>query len=217
VACPWQVLATSRQDYSEAAAAIGVEFFADVDDFCEEHPDVVVLATSILSLEAVVRSLPVQRLRRNTLFVDVLSVKEFPKRLLLSLLPAEVWCIFPSADTVCFTTVAFQHKCRTRADYPCALPVWYCILARSLNSGYRCMADRDTSCSRAAVVNQSVLMLQVDILCTHPMFGPDSGRGSWANLNLMYERVRIGHGEGRRRRADLFLQVRVVLLPRRED
>jgi len=92
VACPWQVLATSRQDYSEAAAAIGVEFFADVDDFCEEHPDVVVLATSILSLEAVVRSLPVQRLRRNTLFVDVLSVKEFPKRLLLSLLPAEV-CI----------------------------------------------------------------------------------------------------------------------------
>ena len=67
-----------------------MEFFADVDDFCEEHPDVVVLATSILSLEAVMRSLPVQRLRRNTLFVDVLSVKEFPKRLLLSLLPAEV-------------------------------------------------------------------------------------------------------------------------------
>ena len=89
-ACDRQVLATSRQDYSEAAAAIGAEFYADVDDFCEEHPDVVVLATSILSLEAVMRSLPVQRLRRNTLFVDVLSVKEFPKRLLLSLLPAEV-------------------------------------------------------------------------------------------------------------------------------
>ena len=50
-------------------------------------------------------------------------------------------------------------------------------------------------------------VVQVDILCTHPMFGPDSGSGSWADLNLMYERVRIGHGEGRRRRADLFLQV----------
>ena len=49
---------------------------------------------------------------------------------------------------------------------------------------------------------------QVDILCTHPMFGPDSGSGSWADLNLMFEKVRIGHGEGRRRRADLFLQVR---------
>lgn len=52
----------------------------------------------------VLSSLPVQRLKRSTLFVDVLSVKEFPKRLLLRALPPEV-----------------------------------------------------------------------DILCTHPMFGPDSG------------------------------------------
>jgi arogenate dehydrogenase (NADP+) len=36
---------------------------------------VVVLATSILSTEKVLRTLPVLRLRRNTLFVDVLSVK----------------------------------------------------------------------------------------------------------------------------------------------
>ena len=61
----------------------------------------------------VLASLPVQRLRRSTLFVDVLSVKEFPKRLLLRQLPREV-----------------------------------------------------------------------DVLCTHPMFGPDSGalgdpRGWW--------------------------------------
>ena len=34
--------------------------------------------------------LPIMRLRRNTLFVDVLSVKEFPKRLLLAKLPPEV-------------------------------------------------------------------------------------------------------------------------------
>lgn len=64
----------------------------------------VILCTAILSTEMVLRELPVQRLRRNTLFVDVLSVKEFPKRLLLTVLPPEV-----------------------------------------------------------------------DILCTHPMFGPDSG------------------------------------------
>jgi hypothetical protein len=47
----------------------------DVDDFCEEHPEVVILCSSILSTAAVLRSLPVQRLKRNTLFVDVLSVK----------------------------------------------------------------------------------------------------------------------------------------------
>ena len=32
----------------------------------------------------------------------------------------------------------------------------------------------------------------VDIVCTHPMFGPESGRDSWKGLNLVYERTRIG-------------------------
>ena len=48
---------------------------------------------------------------------------------------------------------------------------------------------------------------QVDILCTHPMFGPDSGKASWQGLNLMFERVRIGGQPERRQRADNFLQV----------
>lgn len=55
--------------------------------------------------------------------------------------------------------------------------------------------------------------MQVDILCTHPMFGPDSGKASWAGLNFMFEKVRIGSGERRRRRADLLLHVRAALLP----
>jgi len=38
-------------------------------------PDVVVLASSIISTEAVISSLNLDRLRRSTLFVDVLSVK----------------------------------------------------------------------------------------------------------------------------------------------
>jgi arogenate dehydrogenase (NADP+), plant len=90
-----QVLATSRGNYEEQAAAIGVDFYRDSDDFCEEHPEIVLLATSILSTEAVLRSLPVTRLKRNTLFVDVLSVKEFPKSLLLALLPEQVGPAWP--------------------------------------------------------------------------------------------------------------------------
>ena len=82
-------MATSRSPYEAVAAQAGVAFYRDANDFCEEHPDVVVLATSILSTEAVLAALPVQRLRRNTLFVDVLSVKLFPKRLMLALLPPE--------------------------------------------------------------------------------------------------------------------------------
>jgi hypothetical protein len=54
---------------------MGAEFYEDADDFCEEHPDVVILATSILSTEPVLRSLPLTRLKRSTLVVDVLSVK----------------------------------------------------------------------------------------------------------------------------------------------
>lgn len=70
-----RVLATSRRPYHYEAQAIGVEYYTDVDDFCEEHPEVVILASSILSTEAVLKSLPMQRLKRSTLFVDVLSVK----------------------------------------------------------------------------------------------------------------------------------------------
>jgi arogenate dehydrogenase (NADP+), plant len=44
----------------------------------------------IVEQEAVLRSLPLTRLRRSTLFVDVLSVKLFPKTLFLSVLPKEV-------------------------------------------------------------------------------------------------------------------------------
>ena len=128
------VLATSRSPYQDVAARIGVQYFQDADDFCEAHPDVVILSTSILSLESVLSHLPVQRLKRNTLFVDVLSVKEFPKQLLLSKLPPEV-----------------------------------------------------------------------DVLCTHPMFGPDSGKGSWEGLNFMYEKVRIGSENGRGDRCQTFL------------
>ena len=77
------VIATSRGDYSAVAKDLGASFYPDVDDFCEEHPDIVILSTSILSTEKVLREFPFQRLRRNTLFCDVLSVKQFPKQLFL--------------------------------------------------------------------------------------------------------------------------------------
>ncbi|KAJ9683955.1 hypothetical protein PVL29_016447 [Vitis rotundifolia] len=36
-----------------------------------------------------------------------------------------------------------------------------------------------------------VLPEESDVLCTHPMFGPESGRDGWNGLAFMYERVRI--------------------------
>ncbi|KAK3019495.1 hypothetical protein RJ639_003167 [Escallonia herrerae] len=36
-----------------------------------------------------------------------------------------------------------------------------------------------------------VLPEDSDVLCTHPMFGPESGRDGWQGLTFMYDRVRI--------------------------
>ena len=40
---------------------------------------------------------------------------------------------------------------------------------------------------------KSILLKKIpfscDILCTHPMFGPESGKNSWENLNLVYDLV----------------------------
>ena len=130
------VIATSRRDYSLIAAELGASFYPDIDDFCEEHPDIVIISTSILSTEKVIREFPFQRLRRNTLFCDVLSVKQFPKQLFLKLLPENF-----------------------------------------------------------------------DILCLHPMFGPDSGKGSWRDLPLVYEKVRLGKEVGRKSRCEQLLQL----------
>ncbi|KAF7830905.1 arogenate dehydrogenase 1, chloroplastic-like [Senna tora] len=145
------VSATSRSDYSHLCSQLGVQFFKynhnynyilylysfipsppkllsscssytcrDSCAFLDADNDVVLICTSILSLSQVLASLPLGRLKRPLLFVDVLSVKEHPKQVLLQVLPEES-----------------------------------------------------------------------DILCTHPMFGPDSGKDGWRDLNFMYEKVRV--------------------------
>ena len=130
------VIATSRSDYGQIAASLNVGYYRDPDDFCEMHPDVVIFCTSILSTEATINAFPMQRLRRNTLVADVLSVKQFPKQLFLQRMPDNF-----------------------------------------------------------------------DILCLHPMFGPDSGKGSWKDLPLVYDKVRVGEEKSRRERVDRLLSV----------
>ncbi|ESW35584.1 hypothetical protein PHAVU_001G247200 [Phaseolus vulgaris] len=112
--------ATSRSDYSDLCLQMGIHFYGDVTAFLASDIDVIVLCTSILSLSEVVGSMPLASLKRPTLFVDVLSVKEHPRELLLRELP--------------------EHS---------------------------------------------------DILCTHPMFGPVSGKNGWKGLTFMYDKVRI--------------------------
>lgn len=114
------VLATSRTDYSQYCNRHGIQFFRSMEAMCEEQPDVVLLCTSILSTEGVIRRIPLHKLKPDTIFADVLSVKQFPRNLFVEALPPEF-----------------------------------------------------------------------GIVCTHPMFGPESGRYGWVGLPFIYDQVRV--------------------------
>ena len=55
----------------------------------------------------------------------------------------------------------------------------------------------------AREVMQAVLPADADILCTHPMFGPESGKFGWQGLPFLYDKVRIRDSE----RCDRFLSI----------
>ncbi|KAF5186724.1 Arogenate dehydrogenase 2 protein, partial [Thalictrum thalictroides] len=129
------VLATSRSDYSDYCQQHGIEFFSNVDQLCEEQPDVLLVCSSILSTETVVRSIPMHKLKPDTIFADVLSVKQFPRNLFLEVLPP----------------------------------------------GF-------------------------GIVCTHPMFGPESGKNGWTGLPFVYDKVRLGEGS-QDQKCDQFLSI----------
>ncbi|XVF04695.1 hypothetical protein REPUB_Repub05bG0107100 [Reevesia pubescens] len=114
------VRATSRTDYCQLCDQLGISFFRDVLAILEADNDVILICTSILSLSEVLNSMPLHCLKRQTLFVDVLSVKEHPRNVLLQVLPEKM-----------------------------------------------------------------------DVLCTHPMFGPESGKNGWKDLVFMYDKVRV--------------------------
>ncbi|GLJ27744.1 hypothetical protein SUGI_0544560 [Cryptomeria japonica] len=62
--------------------------------------------------------------------------------------------------------------------------------------------DQDDFCEE----HPEVLPSEFDILCTHPMFGPESGKAGWSGLPLVYDKVRIGQGL-RAERCQQFLNI----------
>lgn len=102
-----KVVATSRSDYTELARGMGVEYvpLSDPQAFLDQNLDVIVLATSIVSFEGTVRNIAphlkshIEKsgTNRGPLIVDVLSVKEHPRQIMLELLPKEcdILCTHP--------------------------------------------------------------------------------------------------------------------------
>mmetsp|Transcript_18204 Transcript_18204/g.23985 ORF Transcript_18204/g.23985 Transcript_18204/m.23985 type:complete len:701 (+) Transcript_18204:119-2221(+) len=127
------IVAMDKDDKEIEARELGVGFYSMFEGsaFFATNPDVIVVATSILSFEAVLRSMPADMLR-GKLIVDVLSIKMHPKQVMQELLPPDC-----------------------------------------------------------------------DILCTHPMFGPESTNNGWQGLPLVFDKIRISDFE----RCQAFLNV----------
>jgi arogenate dehydrogenase (NADP+) len=106
-----RVVVTSRSDYSEIARGMGVKYvpLSDTDAFLGEGLDVIVFATSILSFESLLQSFApsIQKyldrraekgeVGHGPLVVDVLSVKEHARQVMLDVLPPEcdILCSHP--------------------------------------------------------------------------------------------------------------------------
>lgn len=123
-----KIVVTSRSDYTDIANEMGATYvpLSDPDAFLNKDLDVIILAVSILSFESTIKKLApslqkyIQNNNKGPLIVDVLSVKEHPRQVLLQHLPEDC-----------------------------------------------------------------------DIICTHPMFGPDSGKNGWRGLTFVYEKTRV--------------------------
>jgi arogenate dehydrogenase (NADP+), plant len=100
-----RVVVTSRSDYTEVADAMGAKYVPldDPTSFLAEDLDIVILATSIVSFESTVQKLVptlkkyVESGNKGPLVVDVLSVKEHARRIMLDQLPEEcdILCTHP--------------------------------------------------------------------------------------------------------------------------
>ena len=80
----WNVYATSRSDYTHIANELNVTFLKD--SFYKKNYDIVILSVSINSLEETVKKID-KTFWRNKLVVDVLSVKEYPSKILKKYIP----------------------------------------------------------------------------------------------------------------------------------
>lgn len=56
------------------------------------------------------------------------------------------------------------------------------------------------------VVYLQVLPEEFGIVCTHPMFGPESGKDGWGKLPFVYDRVRIANAN-QARKCEQFLSI----------
>ena len=80
------ILVTSRTDYSEVCDELGAKYYSDIDGLLGNgnSVDVILISVSITSFQKVLEGLISSPKLKDLLIVDVLSVKEHPKTLMLN-------------------------------------------------------------------------------------------------------------------------------------
>ncbi|CAA6665608.1 unnamed protein product [Spirodela intermedia] len=148
---------------------------------CEQQPDVVLLCSSILSTEAILRSIPMHKLKPDTIFADVLSVKQYPRNLFLEVNHQTTIILHypPSKDDLFRNWVL--EDCEHFLELRIVLRGSFCL--------------------------QQVLPPEFGVICTHPMFGPESGKNGWGGLPFVFDNVRISENGGQARKCAQFLGI----------
>jgi len=100
-----KIVVTSRSDYTDVANDMNADYvpLSDPESFLDKNLDVIILATSIVSFESTVKALAphleayTSKTNKGPLLVDVLSVKEHARDILLEYLPEEcdILCTHP--------------------------------------------------------------------------------------------------------------------------
>ena len=82
------IIAYSITSYLELCNKMNINFFTNLNDLLNQDPDIIIIQVSISSFEKIITELSkyIEKLE-NKLIVDVLSVKEYPKKILLATHP----------------------------------------------------------------------------------------------------------------------------------
>ena len=96
----FNIIVTSRTDYTEICSQYNITFIPKLELFVKEKIDIILICTSILSFEKILKKLIEPNILcyiKNKLIIDVCSVKNYPKSLLLQYLPNEcdIMCTHP--------------------------------------------------------------------------------------------------------------------------
>ena len=194
------VHAQSRTDYSDIASTIGVNFVTSVAELADEPIDCIVLSVSILSFEK--ERAPHARAAHTARTCAAAAPRTCAAAAPRSCAAAASRsCAAPAPRSCAAAAPRSAHSAGfappTRVPPPPVCPTGLARapqVCKSLPAGFlsgKLIVDMLSVKQHAKAVMTQTMPADSDLLCMHPMFGPDSGKNSWHGLPCVYEHARV--------------------------